>query len=1022
MISNSIEAKNKARAQLQELVKIFKQNEVDYLKKNYNETQVRTDFISPLLEIFGWDIYNKEAISLSSREVIEEATIEIEDEKFSKKPDYELRVAKQRKLFLEAKKPNVNLETTKDAAFQARRYGYSGSLPIVVLTNFYQIAVYDCQYKPNSQDHPNIARLLIIKYEDFDQNFDQLWLILSRSSMFSGDFDKNFSTKLLKKGSETFDIFFLNQVRSWRKKLALDIYQNNATLSSDELTYAVQIFLLRIIFLRICEDRDIEKYQNLKKLSGKSSFTSFMKELKRADEFYDSGLFRLIDDEAFNITISDNTLNEVINELYYPLSPYTFAVVETEVLGEIYEQFLGESIIIKDGNTVDIIYKPEVKESGGVVPTPRYIVDTIVENTLNPLFSGKSPAEVSDISISDICCGSGVFLLSVFDYLLNYYLDWYTSNSTQENKHNKIYESINGLWKLNYAEKRRILLSHIRGVDIDNNAVEVARFSLLLKLIENESAENLQTFVREYSTPALPELDSLILFGNSLVSHSEWVLVNNTTSFDLLEKVNPFEWNIAFQNDFLKGGFNVIVGNPPYIRIQNMTHYSPEEVNFYKNDLSPYTTARQDNFDKYYLFIERSIQLTKSNGRLGFIIPNKFMSIKAGTLLRTLLLDNKILESISDFGVLQVFGNQATNYTCLVHLNKSGCENIKFEKIIDLDNWKYSKIANTTYLPMSALSTTPWSFQHYELQLILDKIKSRNYQNLIKIADIFVGLQTSADSIYIFKAINETSTTIVIEWNNKEWEIEKAILKPFIHKMTLQAYTFTPSNNWLIFPYSFEEINGKVKARLIQPDKMLSDFPLCYEYLLARKAELEKRKINGGDKNEQQFYQFGRSQSLTQFDKPKIVFSVLSKEARYTYDDKNIMMTGGGNGPYYSLRASTNEFSDFVLLALLHHPLIEALIKTQASTFRDGYYSHSKQFMEQLPVPHLADPIKSQIEKLCIDILDNQKKLLDIKIPHKQTIIKRMISSNMIQIENIFSQAFELPPTEIDILKKFISQ
>ncbi|MDH2625833.1 Eco57I restriction-modification methylase domain-containing protein [Acinetobacter baumannii] len=1010
------------RAQLKELVKLFKQNESDYLKKNYNETQVRTDFIAPLLEILGWDIHNKKGVAQNQREVIEESVIDVADEKFSKKPDYELRAAKQRKLFIEAKKPYVNLETNKDAAFQAKRYGFSGSLPIVILTNFYHIAIYDCQFKPDSEDHPHIARLYLIKYDEFEKYFDQLWLFLSRDSIYSGVFDKFTATSLPKKGSESFDNLFLNQVREWRKKLALDIYLNNNTLSSDELTYAVQLFLLRIIFLRICEDREIEKYQNLKNISGKSSFNSFMNELRRADEFYDSGLFRLIDDKDLNIKISDDVLNQIINELYYPLSPYTFAVVETEVLGEIYEQFLGESIIINDDKTVEIVYKPEIRESGGVIPTPRYIVDKIVEDTLNSLFQDKSPHQIEKISIADICCGSGVFLLSVFDYLLNYYLNHYISNLDKSIKNNKIYESYNKTWKLNYIEKRRILITHIRGVDIDHNAIEVAKFSLLLKLIEDETAENLKYFVEESTTPALPELDDYILSGNSLVSNSELFEYNPNHSLETMEKINPFDFKSGFSKEFnnIDPGFDVIVGNPPYIKIQKMKLYSPEEVNFYQSDKSPYITSKKNNFDKYYLFTERSINLTTSKGRLGFIIPNKFISTKVGESLRSLFIKNNMLEEIVDFGISQIFGKQAQNYTCLVYLNKAGSSSIKVHKVNSLDDWKYKDIKDTLYLNHSNLSGSAWSFPNSDVQKVFSSIESKKYQKLIDVTDIFVGLQTSADPIFIFEAIDETPNTFVMEWNNQKWHIEKSISKPFMHDVMLSPYSHTPSNKWLIFPYSFITEGEKLKAQLIQPKDMISNFPLCYKYLTSRKAELEKRQISGGKKSEQQFYQFGRSQSLTKLSKPKITFSVLSKEAKYTYDEQDIMMTGGGNGPYYNLRSSTADISNYFLLALLHHPLIEALIKSQASTVAGGYYSHSKQYMENLPIPNLSNDLKKQVDYLILDILKNQKLLIEASLPHKQNIIKRIIQNNILQLEKIFTEAFELNNDEINLLKNYL--
>ena len=258
--------KKQARARVQELVRSFKKNESEYLKPGYNETQARTDFITPLLEAFGWDVQNRKGQPLALREVFEEATVEVGEERLSKKPDYELRLARQRKLFVEAKKPSIQIDHDRAPAFQVRRYGYSASLPISILTNFYQLAIYDCFPTPAETDQAHVARLALFRYDEFESRFDELWDIFSREVVYSGEFDRRFAVAVAHRGQEQFDDYFLRQVRSWRERLAVDIQANTPGLSPLELTYAVQLFLCRIVFLRICEDREIEKYETLKGL------------------------------------------------------------------------------------------------------------------------------------------------------------------------------------------------------------------------------------------------------------------------------------------------------------------------------------------------------------------------------------------------------------------------------------------------------------------------------------------------------------------------------------------------------------------------------------------------------------------------------------------------------------------------------------------------------------------------------------------------------------------------------------
>lgn len=983
--------KAEARARVAELVRAFQRNEADYLSAGYNETQARTDFITPLLGAFGWDVHNAAGQSLGLREVIEEATVEVGEEKLSKRPDYELRLARQRKLFIEAKKPSVRIDRSRDAAFQTRRYGYSASLPIAVLTNFHQLAIYDCVPLPNETDEAHVARRMLVGYDDLEARFDELWPLLSRESVYSGEFDREFAVDVTRHGANQFDDFFLRQVRSWRERLAVDIHRHDPALSPPELTYAVQLFLSRIVFLRICEDRDIERYETLRGLAAANAFDALMVELRRADDFYDSGLFRLLDDARLGIRISDEVLSSIIDELYYPQSPYTFAVVETEVLGQIYEQFLGEVIIFNAAGEVEIAFKPEIRESGGVVPTPRYIVDAIVERTLAPMLAGKSPADLARFTVADTCCGSGIFLLSVFEFLTDHYLAWYQANDRDSHIGKSIYEVAAGQWRLTFEEKRYILVAHLRGVDIDPNAVEVARFSLLLKLIENESGAGLRDFVARAKTPALPELDATLHAGNSLVSQAEWQAARGALPARLLEQVNPFTWADAFPAEIAAGGFDAIVGNPPYIRIQNMQTYSPEEAAFYHDPASPYTTARQDNFDKYALFIERSLSLTKPAARLGFIVPHKFMTTQAGRALRRLITDPLTVEEIVHFGAQPVFGRNIANYTCLLVLDRAGAADTLLEQVRGLDPWRYGAAGHQSRITAADLGEEPWQFANADTRALFDRVRAFCNRELRDVAEIFVGVQTSADPIYIFRANGEDRHTVTLSWNNRDWPIERDILKPCLHDQPLLPYGRAEANAWMIFPYEMvTRPNGKVAARLFQPDEMARDYSGAFAYLTARKADLERRNIVGGTANEKQFYQFGRSQSLTKFDSPKIVLPILSLDARYAYDEANIFMTGGGNGPYYMVRPLPGvDETNHLLLAVLHHPLCEAMVRTHTSAFRGGYYSHGKQFIEHLPVPPATPAQRAEIGELVGQVINAIDAAVKAKTPHQRTLHER---------------------------------
>lgn len=1006
------ETREEALTRVRQIISSFKVNEAAYTASNskYNETQVRTDYITPLLEAFGWDVYNKSSKSLDLRDIYEEATVEVGEEKLSKKPDYELRVARQRKYFVEAKKPSINIETDVSAAFQVRRYGFSASLPISVLTNFRQLAIYDCFHIPSETDQAHVARLGLYSFEDFETKFDELYERLSREAIYSGTFDKIYLADIHKHETQQFDGHFLRQVSDWRIRLAQDIHQRNKELSPEELTYIVQLFLSRIVFLRICEDRDIEKYQTLKTLGTTKTFESFMSLLEEADNFYDSGLFDLLVDKRIGIKIGNEVLSQIIEELYYPQSPYTFSVVEAGVLGEIYELFLGEVININSDGQVETIEKPEVRESGGVVPTPQYIVSDILERTLIPALGGRTPDELQNFTLADICCGSGVFLLGAYDVLLNYHLDWYIAQGG-ERYQDKLYEVGKGQWRLKFEEKRNILLCAIRGVDIDPNAVEVAKFSLLLKLIEDETSESLKAFADSTKKKVLPKLDGIIRFGNSLIEHK--ALPQRKSGDGLADKIIPFTWSDEFPAEMKADGFDVVVGNPPYIRIQNMVNYSPEEVALYKDKSSPYATAKRGNFDKYTLFIERSLDLVSPVGAVGLIVPNKFMTTTAGEAVRGLMTENQFIKEIVHFGAQQVFGRNTSNYTCTLILNKLKNESFTFEKVDDLGKWRYGQIGSQQTISSDQISKEPWAFCSESVSEIFDRLRSAS--DLVVggkdgVADIFVGVQTSNDSVYIFSPKREEAEHIIFDWQDEEWRIEKEILRPCLHDVSLAAYLKPKANKFMIFPYRIED----GRAHLIQPEEMMERFPQAWAYLSANKEELKKRNIVGGSEAQRQWYQFGRSQSLTKFVGAKIILPILSLEQKYAFDDQNIVVTGGGNGPYYLVCPRSEEVIDlYFLLAILCHPVSEAMVRSRTSVFRGGYYSHGKQYIEHLPVPSHTLKEKADIAELVRKAIEISEAHEAAILPQQQTKLGRNFEQLKKRIEHQVTTLYGLTDEEM---------
>lgn len=507
---------------------------------------------------------------------------------------------------------------------------------------------------------------------------------------------------------------------------------------------------------------------------------------------------------------------------------------------------------------------------------------------------------------------------------------------------------------LSYEQKRTILENLIYGVDIDPLAIEVTKFSLLLKVLEDSSAEELDAYHARTHNRILPNLDENIKLGNSLVD-SNYAHYNRAVyqNLQLMNKMRMFDWN----REFTEGKFDAIIGNPPYIRVQNMVHYSPEEYAFYKSNQSGYVTAGTETLDKYYLFIERALSLLKDDGVMGYIVPHKFMNIKSGAELRGLLSSHSNVRKIIHFGTHQIFENRST-YTCILIMSKQ--ENTEFEIgfVQDLNRFLFEHDVNCTRYAAPYLSRQPWAFLPQDLISQLQKAEE-HCEPLSILADIFVGVQTSADNIYIIHADREDSHFVYShEKDGTEIKLEKDILRKSVYDAKLTSYEKIEANSYIIFPY--KEVDGK--PRLYDIEEMEECFPNALEYLNRHKEALNKR--NMPNRNDLNWYAFGRSQSLRRFMSGKhLVWPVLSLSSNYVYDDEMVVFTGGGNGPFYGLQMKqSSQESIFYVQAILNHWLMELLVKSKASTFRGDYYSHGKQFIASLPIYRIDfdNPIEVQ--------------------------------------------------------------
>lgn len=628
-----------------DLIERFERNLEAYKSGSYNETQVRREFIDPFFEALGWDVNNREGNAEAYKDVIHEDAVKVGG--ITKAPDYSFRIGGSRKFFVEAKKPSICIKDDPAPAFQVRRYAWSAKLPLSIVTDFDELAVYDCRIKPDQKDKADKARVKYYTFRQYAEKWDEIAAIFSKDAILKGSFDKYAESHKAKRGTAEVDSAFLEEIEGWRDTLARNIALRN-TLTVRELNESVQRTIDRIIFLRIAEDRGIEEYGSLRNIcNGPNTFARLRELFYKADDRYNSGLFHFRhekgeaeppDNLTISLNIDDKPLKDILKRLYYPDSPYEFAVLPADILGQVYEQFLGKVIRLTSDHRAVVEDKPEVKKAGGVFYTPTYIVEYIVENTVGKLLDGKSPKQAESIRILDPACGSGSFLLGAYQFLLDWHLAWYVNNDPEKWAKAKkpiLHRGHGGIWHLTTAERKRILLNNIYGVDIDSQAVEVTKLSLLLKVLEGETGETLNQQMRLFHERALPDLGSNIKCGNSLIEpdfydNRQMGLMADEEMY----RVNVFDWEREFAEVFKAGGFDAVIGNPPYVDIKGLP---PNDV---LHMFKTYKTAN-NRINLFSVFIEKSLAI--SNGdrfRFSMIIPTSLLTQDSYKALRELIVKN----------------------------------------------------------------------------------------------------------------------------------------------------------------------------------------------------------------------------------------------------------------------------------------------------------------------------------------------------------------------------------------------
>lgn len=976
--------------EIKELIKKYESNREYYQSPKYNETQLRADFLDPLFEMLGWDITNKSGKSNNEREVLLEEPLKANASSNTKKPDYTFRLYSERKFFLEAKKPNVKIDTDNSPAKQTRRYGYTAKLKVSLLSNFEHLAIYDCSEKVESTDNVEKCRIKFYHYSEYAEKFEEIKKLVGHESVYSGEFDKEWEEIENKLDLHGVDKLFLNQINQWRLLLGTEIHKIKNNISEVDLNDLVQGYLNSIIFLRVCEDRNIEEYQTLLKFADAKDFKSLIAKFYDADKKYNSGLFTQEYKEEI-IENSQSVFWTIIKNLYYPESPYSFAVFASDILGNIYEIFIAQKLAIDNGK-VELKDKPENVDRD-VVTTPTNIIQDILRQTIIPYCNDKTDKEILSYKFADIACGSGAFLLEAFQLIIDILIDYYLKNDKS-----KLIQTSVDTFKLPFAVKKEILENCIYGVDKDYNAVEAASFGLLLKLLEEESAETLSKVL-----PILPDLSNNIIFGNSLIEPHD-----KTKGKE--DEINPF--------DFDSSKFDVIIGNPPYMSTEDMKNLTPLELPIYKKQ---YNSAYKQ-FDKYFLFIERCIDLLKSDGYLGYIVPSKFTKVGAAKKLRELLSSKQLVNQIISFGANQVFKGKTT-YTCLLVVKNQKQESTKYYEVKDYKSWIVRDYKQEDYdtIKSDSFTSDTWTLVPKYLRSTFDAIvkQSETLEELIGEENIYNGIQTSANKIYIHSIDKTDKKYIYFTVKGVQWKIEKEVTRPYYQTSSgidnLNTYRPFAPNAFVIYPY--RKVGKRVE--FIDIKVLKAKYSEAYKFLIAHKDELAnpKRDIKPEPETKNEWYRYGRHQSLDKCDVPaKIIVGVLSQGNKYAIDYYGTLISSGGTAGYCMITIpDDSEYSIYYIQALLNSKYLEWFSSIYGEVFRGGYIARGTKVLKQLPIRKID--FEDSVEKDLHDkISETQKSLIEAQgeidknngNKRKLTILQRQFNSLLTSQQNNLKLLFNL--------------
>jgi len=846
--------------------------------------------------------------------------------------------------------------------------------PFVVVSNFWEFRL----YRDNLLDYEVWTLDNLVDPAD-DYLLFKTWYVLLQFENFTAASGTSKTEDLLsdiRVEQEEIGKKFYKVYREARLDLLRDIYRNNQEVR-DNIDLGIekaQKIIDRVVFSCFAEDKGLLPENTLQRVlqaaEGSTFGGSLWNTLKGFFEAidvgsdkldipqgYNGGLFRH-DTELDNLKISDEPLRTVLS-----LGTYNFEDdLSVTILGHIFEQSISDLEEIKnkvnEQQDLETIAQSRRKKDG-IFYTPDYIVRYIVENSLGTYLREheekfkeefKLKGDINDVNyekreqqayekyqqflenvkVLDPACGSGAFLVYVFDYLM---------------AENKRVASIRGTLFNNDQYIRSILKNNIFGVDLNEESVEITKLSLWLKSAEKGKQ--------------LTTLDKNIRCGNSLINDAE------------VAGGKAFDWKEEFSEIMERGGFDVIVGNPPYVRLQNIKSNNVADVKYYENN---YQTAK-GRFDLYVLFIEKAVQLLSKTGKASYILPHKFLGSKFGEATRNYLSHGKYLEKLVHFGSHKVFADAST-YTCILLLshNNSRAHYLEAKPTENLNDSGFIDV------PYENLEGDSWIFTDAESAALLEKLTTQK----IKLEDAFNkisrGVVTGADSVFILTGdIKDGKFYGYSKELDSEVELEASIVKPLLMGSSVSRYTIAEEKLFLLYPH---KLDSNDKTVPLSEDEFSHDFPKAYAYISNFKKLLTTKKVKYKT-NPEYWYALHNSRELTVFENKKIISPYLAIRPNMVIDEADYYTNDKCTNLVFKNEDSNLHNSYF---AILNSKVMWYYISKTSSEFLGGYFAFTNVYLEPFSFPKISEEISKRLSEK-VELVKESSELLNTLMGKFKSVI-----------------------------------